>query len=280
MEVQEPIAPLHEGTQAIIRATSLSGVANRYIALTPGPQNMPKLDDKAQLGQDTTTTIIDLDQLVNTLDEPTRQDLQKVIKGFATQLGGQGKAANEAARYFNPVLSTSRRLVGELTEDEGTLTDLLLNASKLSTALADRRDDLTSLVSNTERDGVRDRRGGPVLRPRAAGPADDAAPRQHHLRQPPRRAGRPQRPRRRLQARHEGPRPVPAPAAPARRRHAARPIADLRTLVSRKGPEQRPGGGHAEVPAPVAGRGALAAPRHPGAQPVPQGRRLLPPLHA
>ncbi len=146
--VKAPIAPLHEGTQAIIRATSLSGVANRYISLTPGPQNRPKLDDHARLGEDSTTTIIDLDQLVNTLDAPTRANLQKVIKGFATQLGGQGKAANEAARYFNPVLSTSRRLVGQLTADEGTLTDLLLNASKLSTALADRRDDLTSLVSN------------------------------------------------------------------------------------------------------------------------------------
>src|SRR4051794_40106959 len=29
--------PLHEGTQATVRSTSLSGVANRYIALTPGP---------------------------------------------------------------------------------------------------------------------------------------------------------------------------------------------------------------------------------------------------
>ena len=29
--------PLHEGTTAIIRATSLSGIANRYVSITPGP---------------------------------------------------------------------------------------------------------------------------------------------------------------------------------------------------------------------------------------------------
>ena len=148
--VQEPIAPLHAGTRAIIRATSLSGVANRYISLTPGPNNRPKLDDKAVLSRDSTTTIIDLDQLVNTLDKPTLADLQKVIKGFATQLGGQGEAANQAAHYFNPLLSTSRRLVNQLTQDEGALTDLLLNASKLSTALADRSTDLTNLVTSTD----------------------------------------------------------------------------------------------------------------------------------
>ena len=57
------------------------------------------------------------------------------------------------------MLSTSRRLVEKLTADEEVLTDLILNASKVTTALADRRDDLTSLVSNTGGDRVGDRRG-------------------------------------------------------------------------------------------------------------------------
>ena len=30
--------PLHEGTTAIVRATSLSGIANRYVSLAPGPE--------------------------------------------------------------------------------------------------------------------------------------------------------------------------------------------------------------------------------------------------
>ena len=36
MEVEDDLAPLHEGTTATIRATSLSGIANRYISLKPG----------------------------------------------------------------------------------------------------------------------------------------------------------------------------------------------------------------------------------------------------
>src|SRR5215212_4753452 len=93
VEVEEPYAPLHEGTKGIIRATSLSGVANRYIAMTPGPQSNPKLDDDAVLEQDSTTTIVDLDQLLNALDGPTREDLQTVIQSFATQYRGKGKQA-------------------------------------------------------------------------------------------------------------------------------------------------------------------------------------------
>ena len=35
--------PLHEGTTAIVRATSLSGIANRYVSIAPGPDNLPEL---------------------------------------------------------------------------------------------------------------------------------------------------------------------------------------------------------------------------------------------
>ena len=150
IDVQEPFAPLHEGTTAVIRATSLSGVANRYIALTPGPQSNPKLDDMATLGPDKTTTIVDLDQLIDTFDEPTRKDLQKTIQGLSTQFKDKGEAAGQAAKYFNPALSTSRKLVQQLTADEGTLTAFLLNGSKTVGALAQRRDDISSTVNNTE----------------------------------------------------------------------------------------------------------------------------------
>jgi phospholipid/cholesterol/gamma-HCH transport system substrate-binding protein len=148
VEVQEPYAPLHEGTKGVIRATSLSGVANRYIALQPGPDSGKEIDEGATLPADATTTIVDLDQLFNTLDPDARKDLQGVVQGFATQLDGRGDEANEAARYFNPLLSTTRRLVGELTEDEQALTSFIVNSSRAVTALAARRDDISALVGN------------------------------------------------------------------------------------------------------------------------------------
>ena len=119
--VDDDFAPLHEGTTATIRATSLSGIANRYIALTPGPNSRPQLADGATLlGTDTTTSIVDLDQLFNTLDPPTRKALQQFIQGNARWYVGRGAQANEAAKYFDPALSSSRALVDEVVRDQDT----------------------------------------------------------------------------------------------------------------------------------------------------------------
>jgi phospholipid/cholesterol/gamma-HCH transport system substrate-binding protein len=146
--VQEPYAPLHDGTQAVVRLTSLSGIANRYVGLTPGPSTNAKLDDGATLGTGQTTTPVDLDQIFNTLDPKTRKSLQGVIHGFATQYAGKGKQAGQAIKYFNPVLSSGRRLVNEVDADEGALTAMIVNTSRAVTAIAGRRDDLSALVGN------------------------------------------------------------------------------------------------------------------------------------
>ena len=149
VKLEEPYAPLREGTKATIRLTSLSGIANRYIALTPAPESADELDDGATLTTAATTPVVDLDQIFDTLDEKTRGDLQDVVKGFATQFRGKGGEAGEATKYLNPLLSTSRRLVGQLTEDEAGLTRFIVDSSRLVTALGEKRDDLSRLVSNT-----------------------------------------------------------------------------------------------------------------------------------
>jgi phospholipid/cholesterol/gamma-HCH transport system substrate-binding protein len=148
VSVNEPFAPLHEGTQAIIRLTSLSGIANRYVALTPAPNSNPALGEGAVLNTSSTTTAVDLDQLFNALDPKARKDLQGIIKGFATQYEGKAKETSESAKYFNPLLSTARRLVNETTTDEGALTDFIVSSARTVTTIASKRDDLAALVGN------------------------------------------------------------------------------------------------------------------------------------
>src|SRR5207302_3128200 len=59
--------PLHEGTHAIIRQASLSGIANRYVDLNLGPGNAPPIPSGGIISTADTTGAVDLDELFNTL---------------------------------------------------------------------------------------------------------------------------------------------------------------------------------------------------------------------
>src|SRR3954452_4585292 len=88
--VDNDFAPLHEGTVDTIRTTSLSGVANRYIALVPGPNSNRKLPDGDTLGTDKTTTPVDLDQLFNTLDPKTRRACSRSSRARRPSIRARG----------------------------------------------------------------------------------------------------------------------------------------------------------------------------------------------
>ncbi len=149
MEVGDEVAPLHEGTTATIRATSLSGIANRYISLKPGPNSEPRIEEGGRIGTDSTTAPVDLDVLFNTLDAKTREGLRDFIRGTGTQYDTRGVEAGESIRYFAPFLGSTSRLTQELALDQQVLARFVKDGADTVSAIAERRDDLTNLVSNT-----------------------------------------------------------------------------------------------------------------------------------
>lgn len=139
---------LHEGTTAVIRATSLSGVANHYVSISPGPNSSPELDDGSELGLASTTTPVDLDQLFNTFPPSVRKGLANFIKGTSTTYSGRGEDANEAFKYFGPALNRAGAFAAELNADQRLLERFIVSSSKLTTTIAGRGEQLSSAISN------------------------------------------------------------------------------------------------------------------------------------
>lgn len=148
VSLSDEFAPLHGGTSATIRAQSLIGVANRFVDIQPGPNFRPELDDGAVVTADNTTAIVELDQLFNALDPPTRVGLQRTFKGFADWYAGKERNANISARYFSPTVVATTNLVKEVNRDGAALQDFLLNTADAMGALSERRTELTDLVGN------------------------------------------------------------------------------------------------------------------------------------
>jgi phospholipid/cholesterol/gamma-HCH transport system substrate-binding protein len=149
MEVEDELAPLHQGTTATIRTTSLSGIANRYVSLKPGPNDAPELPDGGRILADDTSAPVDLDVLFNTLDEETQAGLRNLVRGSGDQYDGRAVEAGESIEYIAPFLSSTTRLTEELGLDQAVLERFLRDGSATVSALAERRDDLAGLVVNT-----------------------------------------------------------------------------------------------------------------------------------
>src|SRR3954449_1439074 len=124
-------APLHEGTTATIRNPSLTSVAGRYVSLIPGPNSAPEIPDGGEIPTSDTTEIVDLDQLLNSLDPSTVADLSQVIHGSAEAAHGRGRQLAAAIDALNPALSRSADVLGQLDDDQHALKQLVVNGSQV-----------------------------------------------------------------------------------------------------------------------------------------------------
>ncbi len=139
---------LHQGTTAVIRSTSLSGVANHYLSVSPGPNSSPALEEGAVLGLGSTTTPVDIDQLFNSFPPKVREGLQNFIKGNGQIYAARGKDANESYKYFGTALDRATAFARELNSDERLLSRFLVSSSNLTSAIAGRGEALSSAISN------------------------------------------------------------------------------------------------------------------------------------
>jgi phospholipid/cholesterol/gamma-HCH transport system substrate-binding protein len=148
IHVNSSLAPLHQGTTAQVRVPSLSSVANRYVALSPGPNNAPALASGTRLPASVTKPVTDLDQLFNTFNPKTRKGLQEFIQGTAEQYVGAGKALGGATEYFAPSLAATDHFFAELVRDQSTFTRFLVETAKAVTTIGARSESLSSLIEN------------------------------------------------------------------------------------------------------------------------------------
>lgn len=141
--------PLHEGTAAVIRKSSLSSLHNHYISLSPGPDSAPELDEGHEFGEGVTATAVELDQFFDTFDETTRKGWSNWIQGIASIYAGKGaEGANKTFKYSGAAFSSTQRLMAELADQDTKLDQFVGNTSQFVTNLAEVSPQLTELVSN------------------------------------------------------------------------------------------------------------------------------------
>jgi phospholipid/cholesterol/gamma-HCH transport system substrate-binding protein len=148
LDISDPsVMPLRQGTMATIGQTSLTGLANRFVGLSPGTgRPMPS---GSTLPPTQTRGIVDLDTLLDSLTPRVRASLQNLLHAGA-YLVTQPTASqlNSAIGYSLPAFSQAGNLGAELAANRNALSELVAATARVSTALAAHDQQLGGAVHN------------------------------------------------------------------------------------------------------------------------------------
>jgi phospholipid/cholesterol/gamma-HCH transport system substrate-binding protein len=148
MSLASGASPVPEGTMARVYENSLSGIANKYVVLEPGPKINPPIPSGGLIPLTNTRSFVSLDQVFDTLDPLTRLGLRNYIRGSAASIQGRALAANKTLEYFAPALLSTSDFTAQLTRDEPTFDSLLVQGAQAMQQLASRSQQLTQLIAN------------------------------------------------------------------------------------------------------------------------------------
>ncbi len=158
--------PIHEDAQVEIRPRIfLEG--NFFLDVKSGSPSAPDLDDGATIPVTQTSTAVQLDQVLTTLQAPDRENLQKLLQGYGTALNhkptraedkGQdpdvhGKSAAQAINQsfvYGVGAARDSAIVNEalLGTEPHDLSQLIAGQARLFGGLVDREEQLKDLVTN------------------------------------------------------------------------------------------------------------------------------------
>ena len=145
----DTLTPLHAGTKAVIRSTSLAGIANRYVAIFPGPNNAPEIPDGGEIPADDGTPEVDLDAVLNTLGPAAQRDLHDLVSAGSGMITPEAeREANEGLESLNPALAQSAATAREIVRDEPAFERFILESANVVSTVASRPDDLDQVVGN------------------------------------------------------------------------------------------------------------------------------------
>jgi phospholipid/cholesterol/gamma-HCH transport system substrate-binding protein len=147
VSIEDELAPLHEGSVMTLRATSLSGIANRYLALEPGRNDRDEIPDGGDVRAEDGREAVDLDQVLNTLDPSTQRDLQAFVRNAADGFAA-ARQANAGLEALNPALSQSAATFRALMRDQEDLERFIVRSAQVVGDVSSRPEHLDPLVGN------------------------------------------------------------------------------------------------------------------------------------
>ena len=147
LELDDRYAPVPEDTRAVLRQKTLLG--ETYVELAPGSRAGGMLGDGGRLAASRVEPTVELDEIFDAFDEPTRDAFRGWMKELARSIrGGRSQDLNDAFGNLEGVAVDGARLLRELDQQKVAVRRLIRNTGVVFGAINERSGALRELIVN------------------------------------------------------------------------------------------------------------------------------------
>lgn len=138
--------PLHKGVSVQIRNKTL--VEESYLDITDGPRTAPEVPNGSQLPRGTAKPTVELNEILESLDRPTRDALGSAIQSLGASTNGGRGDISRALTGLGALGREGSTVLDALADQSKALNSLAGKTATLLTALDTRHGQIARLVSD------------------------------------------------------------------------------------------------------------------------------------
>jgi phospholipid/cholesterol/gamma-HCH transport system substrate-binding protein len=148
IQMDNQFAPVHVNANAILREKTILG--ETYIELTPGTPGSPWLRDGAMLARSRVAPAVQLDDVFNALDKPTRQAFQLWQQELARAVRGNAQNLNDVLGNLPTFAADGTDILRVLDVEHAAVVRLSVNGGTVFSALTRNQAALRNLITTAE----------------------------------------------------------------------------------------------------------------------------------
>ncbi len=148
IQMSSKFAPIHKDARAILREKTILG--ETYVQLTPGDPNSPMLPDGGLLARGNVLPAVQLDQIFNALNPPTRQAFRQWQQQLAIAVKGNDQNLSNVLGNLPPFAADLTDLLQVLDIQHTAVTSLVRNGGTVFAAISHNQSALRNLITSGE----------------------------------------------------------------------------------------------------------------------------------
>jgi phospholipid/cholesterol/gamma-HCH transport system substrate-binding protein len=147
LTLEKEYAPVREDARVGVRLRTLVG--ENYVELYPGSAGAPALPENGVLPLDQTIEQPQIDQILSTLDAPTRRDARRLLRGTGEGLAGEGENLNRTIAGLTGTVERIQPVSAVLDRQRTQTARLIDNLGAIMRTVGARGADIRSMATRS-----------------------------------------------------------------------------------------------------------------------------------